>query len=68
MELGAVQQVDALGADGGDQVVQILGRRTHLIGQHIVHVAVGQIALFLAHFNQGVNVVIMLVIGFVIVF
>jgi hypothetical protein len=27
VELGAVQQVDALGADGGDQVVQIVGRR-----------------------------------------
>ena len=26
-EFGAVQQVDALGADGGDQIVQIVGRR-----------------------------------------
>jgi hypothetical protein len=25
VELGAVQKVDALGADGGDQVIQILG-------------------------------------------
>ena len=69
VELGAVQQVDALGADGGDQVVQILGRRSHLIRQHLVHVAVGQIALFLADFDQGVNIVIVFVIvWFVIVF
>ncbi len=67
VELGAVKQVDALGADGGDQVVEILGRRSHLIRQHFVDVAVGQIALFLAHFNQGVDVVIVLVIGFVLV-
>ena len=55
-KFGAVEQVDALGADGGDQVVQIVGR-ANLIRQHVVHVAVGEIALFLADFDQAVNLV-----------
>ena len=66
-ELGAVQQVNALGADGGDQVVQIFGRRTHLIRQHVVDVAVGEVALFLAHFDQSVDVVIVVVVMVVLV-
>ena len=57
-ELGAVQQVDALGADGGNQIVQIVGRGAHLIRQHVVHVAVGEIALFLADIDQAVNIVV----------
>ena len=50
-KFGRVEQIDALGADGGDQIVQIVGR-ANLFRQHVVHVAVGQIALFLAGFDQ----------------
>ena len=50
-ELGPVEQVDALGADGGNQVVQIVGI-VHIVRQHVVHVAVSQIALFLARIDQ----------------
>ena len=67
-ELGAVEQVDALGADGGDQVVQIVGRGCHLVRQHVVDVAVGEIALFLADLDQGVNIVIVIVVMVVLVF
>ena len=63
-EFGTVQQVDALGVDGGNQVVQVFGRRAHLVRQHVVDVAVGEIALFLAHFNQGVDVVVLFVLVF----
>ena len=55
-KFGRVEQIDALGADGGDQIVQIVGR-ADLIRQHVVHVAVGEIALFLADFDQAVNIV-----------
>ena len=60
-ELGAVQQVDALGADGGDQVVQIVGR-AHLLRQHIVDIAVGEIALFFADLDQAVDLVFKFVV------
>ena len=30
---------------------------THLFRQHVVHIAVGEIALFLAHFDQALNFV-----------
>ena len=55
-EFGPVEQVDALGADGGDQVVDVVGRGGHLIRHHLVDVAVGEVALFLARIDQAVNV------------
>ncbi len=55
-ELGAIEQVDALGADGRDQVVEVVAR-ANLIRQHVVDFAVGEIALFLAYFDQAFNVV-----------
>ena len=61
-KLGRVQQIDALGADGGDQIVQIVGR-ADLIRQHVVHVAVGEIALLLAGLDQAVNVVFEFVVN-----
>jgi hypothetical protein len=30
----------------------------HLFRQYVIHVAVGEIALFLAHFNQALNIVV----------
>jgi hypothetical protein len=62
-ELGAVEQVDALGADGGNQVVQIVRMRTHILRQHVVDIAVGEIALFLADFNEAVDIVFKLVVS-----
>ena len=61
-ELGGVEQIDALGADGGDQIVEIVGRGD-LIGQHVVDVAVGEIALLFAHFDDVVNVVFEFVVN-----
>ncbi len=67
-ELRAIEEVDALGADGGDQVVQIVGRGCHLVRQHFVDVAVGEITLFLADLDQCVNIVIVIVVMVVLVF
>ncbi len=52
--LGAVEQIDALGADGGDQIVKIVGR-ADLVRQNVVDVAVGEIALLFADFDQACN-------------
>src|SRR5208282_5882182 len=54
-KLGRVKQVDALTADGGHQIVKIVGR-ANLIRQRVVHFAVGQIAFFLAGLDQSVYV------------
>ncbi len=61
-ELGSVEQVDALRADGRDQIVQIVGR-ANLIRQRVVHFAVGQIALFLAGLDQAVHILFELVVN-----
>ncbi len=53
----AVEQIDALGANGGDQIVKIVGI-VHIFGQHVIHVSVGQIALFLAGIDQVCNFVV----------
>jgi len=49
-ELGLSSSVDALGADGGNQVVRSSGCEP-ISSQHVVDIAVGEIALFLADFN-----------------
>jgi hypothetical protein len=67
-ELGVVQQVNALGSNGGDQVIQISGGSGHVIRQNVVHIAVGQIALAFANFDQSINIVFMLVVMLMIVF
>ena len=54
--LGAVDEVDALGADGGDQIVQVV-RGVHVLGDHVIDVAVGEVALFFACVDQVCNIV-----------
>ena len=61
-ELRPVEQIDALGADGGDQIVDVVGGG-HLLRHHVVDVAVGQIALFLARVDQVCDVVFEFVVN-----
>ena len=44
-------------ADRCDQIVQVVGRSADLLRQHVVHIAVGQVALFLAGIDQVCDVV-----------
>ena len=60
--LGASSRSMPWRADGGHQIVQIVGR-ANLIGQHVVHFAVGQIALLLAGLDQAVHVVFEFVVN-----
>ena len=61
-QIWGVEQVDALGADGCDQIVQVVGR-ANLIRQDVVDIAVGEIALFLADVDQAVNIVFEFVVN-----
>ena len=51
-----VEQIDALGADGGDQIIEIVSG-ANLIGQDVIDIAVGEIAFLFAYFNDVVDVV-----------
>ena len=61
-ELGAVEQVNALCANGGDEVVEVVGG-ADLIWQDVVDIAVGEIAFFLADLDEAVNVVFEFVVN-----
>ena len=56
-KLRRVQQIDALGADRRHQIVDVVGRSADVLRQHVIHVAVGQIALLLAGIDQVCDVV-----------
>ncbi len=57
-----VQKVDTLGADGCDQIIQVVGR-PHLFGQNVVHVAVGEIALVLTGIDKVLDIVFKLLVS-----
>ena len=61
-EFRAVQQVDALGADGRDQIVDVVGGG-HLLRHHVVDVAVGQVALLFPGVDQVRDVVFEFVVN-----
>jgi len=50
------------GCDGGDEIVEVVAG-TDLVGQYLVYVAVGEIALLFTHFNEVVNVVFEFVVN-----
>ena len=55
-EFGSVKQVDALGANGCNQIVEIVSR-ADLFWKDVIHIAVCEIALFLASLDQVLNIV-----------
>ena len=61
-EFRAVEEVDALGADGGDQIVNVV-RGGHLLRHHVVDVAVGEVPLLLPGVDQVGNVVFEFVVN-----
>ena len=61
-ELRRVQQIDALAADCRHQVIDVVWRSADVLGQHVVHVAVGQVALLLAGIDQVSDVVFKFVV------
>src|SRR5438874_10257629 len=52
----AINNVNALRADGGQQVVQVLGRM-YVVGNELIGLVVGEVALLLAGIDQLFNVV-----------
>src|SRR5690348_3163913 len=53
---GTLKNINALRADGGQQVIQILGR-VDVMRNQVVHLTVGEVSLFLAHIYQLFDVV-----------
>ncbi len=56
--LGPLQHIDALGADGGQQVIEIVGRM-HIVRDKVVHLVIGEVALLFARIDQFFNVVVL---------
>ena len=56
-QLGALQHVNALRADGGEQIVEILGR-VDIVRDEVVHLAVGEISLLFARIDKLFNIVV----------
>src|SRR6202012_2206110 len=52
----AFEQVDALGVDGGDEIVKVV-RRVHVVRQQVVYLTVREVSLFLALIHQLLDVV-----------
>ena len=61
-ELRRVQQIDALAADRCHQIVHVVCR-AHLFRHHVVHVAVGEIALFLTGLDKVGDIVFEFLVG-----
>ena len=57
-QFGAFQHIDALRADGSEQVVQIFGTN-HVMRYEFVHLVVGQVSLFLTGIDQLFYVVVL---------
>ncbi len=56
----AGEDVDALGVDGGEEIVEVVGRGD-VTGKEVVDLSVGEIALLFSCINELVNVVFVLV-------
>ena len=54
--LGSFQNIDALAADGGHEIIEVVGR-VHIVRDQVVHLIVGEVALFFSHVDQFFNVV-----------
>ena len=59
-KLGVFQDVDALGADHSEQVVEIVGG-VDVVGQEVIHLVVGEEAFFLAGIDQLLNIFVFIV-------
>src|SRR5579872_6115699 len=53
---GSLENINALRADGGQQVIQVL-RRVDIVRNQVVHLTVSEVTLFLAHINQLFDIV-----------
>ena len=54
--LGPFEHVNALGADGGQQVLEVLGGM-HIVRDEIVHLVVREVAFLLTHIDQLFDIV-----------
>ena len=54
--LRTFEDIDALAADGGHQIVEIVGR-LDVVRDKVVHLVVGEVALLFSHIDQFLNVV-----------
>ena len=59
-KLGVFQDVDSLGSDHSEQVVEIVGR-VDVVGQKVIHLVVGEETFFLAGIDQLLNIFVFIV-------
>ncbi len=56
--LRAFEHINALRADGGQQVLEVVGRM-HVVRDQVVHLVVGEIALLFTHIDQFFDIVVL---------
>ena len=56
--LGALEHVNALRADGGQQVLEVVGGM-HVVRDQVVHLVVGEVALLFTHIDQFFDIVVL---------
>ncbi len=59
-KLGSLQHIDSLRTNGGQQIVQVLGRM-HVVRDKVVDLVIGQISLLFTCVDQLFNVVVLVV-------
>ena len=59
-KLRPLEHIDALRANGGQQIVQVL-RRMHIVRDKIVHLVVGEISLLFTCIDQLFNIVVLVI-------
>ncbi len=58
--LGAFEDINALRADGGQQVLEVVGG-VHVVRDQVVHLVVREVTLFLPHIDQFFDIVVLVV-------
>ena len=57
-DLGPLEHINALRADGGQQVLEVVGRM-HVVRDQIVHLVIGEITLLFSHIDQFFDIVVL---------
>ena len=56
--LGALEHINPLRANGGQQVLEIVGRM-HVVRDQVIHLVVGEITFLFAHIDQFFDIVVL---------
>ncbi len=58
-DLGPFEHIDALRADGGQQVFDVVGR-LNIVGNQVIHLVVSEITFLFSHIDQFFDIVVLI--------